>query len=144
MYFLPRISPYIFGGKSSQLNSNIKVDSLKKGTHKPWNVDSTCTNLWIVLCMNSLTNWLQTTSFLLKSSLKAGKWWPAMDISRWALIHNTLVYDRNLVSVSSTETKIKFLYRSLNFFCLNRNFLHCLFSNCSHAFCALFWIFARS
>ena len=40
-----------------------------------------------------------------------------------------LVYDRNLVSVSATKTKIKFRYRywSLNFFCLNQNFLHLLF-----------------
>ena len=61
------------------------------------------------------------------------------------LLYN-VVYDRNLVSVSATETKIKFWYRyrSLNFFCLNRNFLHCIFSNYSHTFCALFWIFARS
>ena len=35
-----------------------------------------------------------------------------------------LVYDRNLVSVSATETKIKFRYRfwCQNFFCLNLNF----------------------
>ena len=52
----------------------------------------------------------------------------------------SVVYDRNLVSISATETKIMFRYRyrSLNFFCLNRNFHHCLFSNCSHAFYALF------
>ena len=45
-----------------------------------------------------------------------------------------LVYDQNLVSVSATETKIRFRYRSLNFFYINRNFS----SNFSHAFCALF------
>jgi hypothetical protein len=55
-----------------------------------------------------------------------------------------IVYDQNLVLVSATETKIMFGYRGLNFFCLNQNFLHCLFSNCSHAFYAFFWIFARS
>ena len=35
-------------------------------------------------------------------------------------ICNQLVYDRNLVSVSATETKIKFRYRfrGQNFFCL--------------------------
>ena len=35
-----------------------------------------------------------------------------------------LVYDQNLVSVSATETKIKFWYRfrGQNFFCLNLNF----------------------
>ena len=33
-----------------------------------------------------------------------------------------VVYDRNLVSVSATETKIKFRYRCRNFFCLYRNF----------------------
>ena len=37
-----------------------------------------------------------------------------------------LVYDRNLVSVSATETKIKSRYRfqGQNFFCLNLNFPH--------------------
>ena len=43
----------------------------------------------------------------------------------------SVVYDRNqvLVSGTETETKIKFryLYPSLNFFYLNRNFLHFLF-----------------
>ena len=33
-----------------------------------------------------------------------------------------VVYDRNLVSVSATETKIKFRFRGQNFFCLNLNF----------------------
>ena len=41
--------------------------------------------------------------------------------------------DHVLVSVS--EPKL---------FCLNRNFLHCLFSNCSQPFYTFFWIFARS
>ena len=53
-----------------------------------------------------------------------------------------LVYDQNLVSVSATETKIRFRYqyRSLNFFYLNRNFFLkffscflCLVLNISHA-----------
>ena len=41
-----------------------------------------------------------------------------------------LVYDQNLVSVSATETKIRFRYqyRSLNFFYLNRNFFLKFFS----------------
>ena len=51
-----------------------------------------------------------------------------------------VVYHQNLVSVSATETKIRFRYRyrSLNFFYLNRNFLHflflffCLVLNISH------------
>ena len=35
-----------------------------------------------------------------------------------------VVYDRNLVSVSATETKIKsrYWFRGQNFFCLNLNF----------------------
>ena len=39
--------------------------------------------------------------------------------------HSNVVYDRNLVSVSATETKIKSRYRfqGQNFFCLNLNFL---------------------
>ena len=42
--------------------------------------------------------------------------------------HN-VVYDRNLVSVSATETMIKFRYRfrRQNFFCLNLNFPPFLF-----------------
>ena len=37
---------------------------------------------------------------------------------------NRVVYDRNLVSVSATETKIKsrYRFRGQNFFCLNLNF----------------------
>ena len=42
-------------------------------------------------------------------------------------------YDRNLVSVSATETKINFRYRSLNFCYLNRNYLHILFFSFFHA-----------
>ena len=40
-----------------------------------------------------------------------------------------VVYDRNLVSELATETEIRFRYwyRSLNFFYINRNFLHFLF-----------------
>ena len=53
--------------------------------------------------------------------------------STYIMIYNRclsmIVYDQNLVSVSATETKIRFRYRyrSLNFFYLNRNFLHILF-----------------
>ena len=51
-----------------------------------------------------------------------------------------LVYDQNLVSVSATETKIRFRYqyRSLNFFYLNRNFFHFLFPKLFSCFLCLF------
>ena len=66
--------------------------------------------------------------------------------SSYRLFNFRVVYDQNLVSVLATETKIRFqyLYRSLNFFYLNQNFLHFLFLKFSHAFCALFWIFPMS
>ena len=42
-----------------------------------------------------------------------------------SLSHGHIVYDRNLVSVLATETKIKsrYRFRGQNFFCLNLNFL---------------------
>ena len=69
--------------------------------------------------------------------------------STYIMIYNRclsmIVYDQNLVSVSATETKIRFWYRyrSLNFFYLNRNFLHILFLKFFSRFSALFWIFPR-
>ena len=97
------------------------------------------------VCVSHLTEFVFHVPWYLKR-VKNWSLLTALKITTKYCMLQIVVYNQNLVLVSATETKIKFRYwyRSLNFFCLNRNFLHCLFSNYSHTFCALFWIFARS